>query len=34
LIEKKGKEKAREKQFRIHENREMSDTMKCSNVKI
>jgi len=36
LIEKKEKEEAREKQLKIHENRirEISDTMKRSNVRI
>lgn len=36
IIDKKGKEEAREKQLRIHENRirEISDTMKRSNVRI
>ena len=36
IIDKKGKEEAREKQLRIHENkiREISDTMRRSNVRI
>jgi len=34
LIEKKDKEAAREKQLKIHENREISDIRKHSNVRI